>query len=131
MRGAQQGFDSRASRLITPPKGAEAGGNCFSDLSDSVAAGEQGSGVDCCANAALAPKVASNKPRRPIRSSRALYIPAVSLLLNDSLRFFILVSPFTHEMLPVRYRIQSIHAKLALPAAFFLSDADDLEDSRS
>src|SRR5271169_4497300 len=61
MRGAQQGFDSAALRLMTPPKGAGSGGNCFSVLSDCVAAGEQTSGATCCANAPAAAQVASNR----------------------------------------------------------------------
>jgi len=72
--------------LDRPAEGAEAGGNCLSDLSDSVAAGEQGSGVDCCANPPLAAKVASNKPARAMRSNCAIYVLGVSPLLNDFLR---------------------------------------------
>src|SRR6516162_3323120 len=85
IRGAQQGFDSRASRLITPPNGSGCGGNCLSDLSDCKPAGEQGSDAGSCANAPLAAIVANDTPVSTILRIRAVYwllIPAPPL--NDS-----------------------------------------------
>src|SRR5215468_5040703 len=82
IRGAQHGFDSRASRLITPPNGSGCGGNCFSDLSDCKPAGEQGSEAGSCANAPLAAIVASDTPvstNRRIRAVTGLLTPPLLL----------------------------------------------------
>src|SRR5271169_1095727 len=61
IRGSQHGFDSRASRLMTPPNGLGAGGNCFSELRDVVPAAEQDSEVGCCAKAPAAAKVVNER----------------------------------------------------------------------
>src|SRR5271167_2507354 len=73
IRGSQHGFDSRASRLMTPPNGLGAGGNCFSELRDVVPAAEQDSEVGCCAKAPAAAKVVNERAVSPIRHTRAIH----------------------------------------------------------
>src|SRR5215472_5703351 len=48
-RGGHHGFESLASSLITPPNGADGGGNCLPSIVV-VALGEPGVPVTCCAN---------------------------------------------------------------------------------
>src|SRR5215469_10875211 len=85
IRGAQQGFDSRASRLITPPNGSGCGGNCLSDLSDCKPAGEQGSDAGSCGNAPLAAIAASDRPASTIRRIRTVNVLVIPPLpMNDS-----------------------------------------------
>ena len=47
MRGAHQGFDCRASFLITPPNFASGAGSCLPSI-EVVAPGEPGVPVTCC-----------------------------------------------------------------------------------
>src|SRR5215471_14799215 len=94
-RGAQQGFESRASRLITPPNGVGSGGNCVSDLSEVVPAGEHASGAGCCANAPAVARVANKMGVSTIRPTRARYrLLIVPLLLNDTYLSFITLNSF-------------------------------------
>src|SRR5208282_4055841 len=59
IRGSQHGFDSRASRLMTPPNGLGCSGRDF-ESSDCVAAGEHGSGA-CWARAVAAEETTKAK----------------------------------------------------------------------
>jgi hypothetical protein len=74
MRGSQHGFESRESRLMTPPNGVGSGGNCFSDLRDVVPAGEHGSEAGCCENAAPAANVVNERAVSAIRLARAVHL---------------------------------------------------------
>src|SRR5664279_4770602 len=94
-RGSQQGFDSRESRLITPPNGFGSGGNCFSDLSDVVPAAEQVSGAGCCAKAPAVTNVVSESAVNAIRRTRAVHrLRIVPVLQNEMYLSSIFANPF-------------------------------------
>jgi len=85
IRGSQHGFDSRESRLMTPPNGLGSGGSCFSELRDAVPAAEHGSEAGCWARAPLAANVATEIPANANLRIRAVNrLPMTPLLLNDS-----------------------------------------------
>src|SRR5208282_928434 len=85
IRGSQHGFDSRASRLITPPNGLGSGGNCFSDFRDVVPAAEHDSDAGSCANAPPAANVVNESAISAIRRTRAVHkLLILPLLLNAS-----------------------------------------------
>ena len=86
MRGSQQGLESRASRLMTPPKGLGSGGNCFSDFRDVVPAAEHGSDAGCCANAPAAANIVNERAVSVIRRTPAvLHLPLIVPLLKNEM----------------------------------------------
>ena len=77
-RGAHQGFDCRASSLITPPNFGSGGGSCFPSMVV-VALGEPGVPVTCCAAAWLT--IASE----PARYRSVLAMDLRERMLNSSM----------------------------------------------
>src|SRR5438046_2160189 len=59
-RGGQYGFESSALSLITPANGMGGGGICFPSIV-TVALGEPGTPVICCASAGAAASVAASR----------------------------------------------------------------------
>jgi hypothetical protein len=71
IRRSQQGFESFACSLITPPNGFGGSGSCL-ESGNMVAAGEQASGA-FCANDPLAAMKAKDNPVRTMQRIRAVY----------------------------------------------------------